>query len=102
MLVEVSYIFFIFPTPPSPPRASQVSQILLVIWSGIFFYIPWAEMFGSRPALHQKPEGESLVLLGFSRIRTTVAQMKTDYNAVFVLLCAIAFAEAGKRNDATT
>ncbi|GMI13738.1 hypothetical protein TrLO_g2468 [Triparma laevis f. longispina] len=73
---------------------AQVSQILLVIWSGIFFYIPWAEMFGSRPALHQKPEGESLVMLGFSRIRTTVAQMKTDYNAVFVLLCAIAFAEA--------
>jgi hypothetical protein len=37
---------------------ARVSQILLVVWSAIFFYIPWAEMFGSRPALHQKPEGE--------------------------------------------
>ncbi|GMH95027.1 hypothetical protein TrVE_jg5356 [Triparma verrucosa] len=73
---------------------AQVSQILLVIWSGIFFYIPWAEMFGSRPALHQKPENESLIMLGFNRIRTTVGQMRSDYNAVFVLLCAISFAEA--------
>lgn len=76
-------------------QTAVVSQILLVGWCALFFYVPWAEMFGHRPALSTIPEGETLLSVGFSRIKTTVREMKSDYNAVFVVLCAVAFSEAG-------
>ena len=75
--------------------SARISQILLVIWSGVFFYIPWAEMFQERPALHSVPEGQSLLTLGFRRLKKTVAEMRSDYNSVFRMLIAVSFAEAG-------
>ena len=74
---------------------ARISQVMLVGWSAFFFYVPWAEMFGHRPALSSVPDGETLLSVGFSRIRKTIGEMRTDFNAVFVVLCAVAFSEAG-------
>eukprot|EP00520_Triparma_pacifica_P003848 CAMPEP_0118659814 /NCGR_PEP_ID=MMETSP0785-20121206/15320_1 /TAXON_ID=91992 /ORGANISM="Bolidomonas pacifica, Strain CCMP 1866" /LENGTH=480 /DNA_ID=CAMNT_0006552959 /DNA_START=90 /DNA_END=1532 /DNA_ORIENTATION=+ len=98
-LTQVGYIIvvqiFAISMGTGAVGTARISQILLVGWSAFFFYVPWAEMFGHRPALSSVPDGETLLSVGFSRIRKTVQEMRTEYNAVFVCLCAVAFSEAG-------
>ena len=51
-------------------------------------------LFDGRPALHEVPDGQNLMKIGFTKLNNTFKSLKGEYPNVRIFLVAMAFSEA--------
>lgn len=77
-------------------QTARVSSGMAFVISLFLMGYAWAFLFRKRPALSEVPQGESLLTVGFNRLKQTTNTIWRDYHALRWFMVALLFSpEAG-------